>query len=207
MKTRLAICLAFAVISLAVPSVSASAQVLLPPYEITTSVGSMGLKPISPPVRRGARYVLRAIDGRGIEHRVAADAMTGRVLAVRPVDYPTGLVYAVRPYAPGYSVTPRGYEPVPTPPANIPERSARAPSEPPPVIYAPGGNPPAAPRPPVASKPAASPKIAKPKLAAPVKEAAASSQSSAEADTTTGSTPPSTADSSAVEVPPVQAFD
>jgi hypothetical protein len=61
-KTRLAICLAFTAISAAVLPMSASAQALLPPFEITTSVRSMGLVPISPPVRRGARYVLRAID-------------------------------------------------------------------------------------------------------------------------------------------------
>ena len=83
-KTRLAICLAFAAISPAVLPVSASAQALLPPYEITTSVRSMGLEPISPPVRRGDRYVLRAIDGRGAEVTVVADALSGRILLVRP---------------------------------------------------------------------------------------------------------------------------
>src|SRR5688572_7384502 len=97
-KTRLAICLAVAAISAAVLPMSASAQALLPPYEITTSVRSMGLVPISPPVRRGARYVLRAIDGRGAEVTVAADALSGRILSVRLRGYGGGAVYAGRFY-------------------------------------------------------------------------------------------------------------
>src|SRR5918992_116555 len=75
---------------------------MLPPYEITTSVRSMGLTPIAPPVRRGARYVLRAIDRRGAEVTVAADALSGRILFVRPLGYGGGPVYAERVYPRAY---------------------------------------------------------------------------------------------------------
>ena len=162
MKTRLAICLAFAAISTAILPVSASAQAVLPPYEITTSVRSMGLAPISPPVRRGARYVLRAIDRRGVEVTVAADALSGRILFVRPLGYGGGPVYAERVYPRGY---PEEFVPRPRdierqrsyeqqgnyerPPRNPPEPS---------VIYAPrdNANAPQAPAPaPSAAKPPA----------------------------------------------------
>ncbi len=95
----------------------AFAQGILSPYAITSTVQSMGLEPISPPVQRGARYVLRAIDGRGIEVRVAADAWTGRILAVRPMGEGRGSVYANRYAPPSYysdenAPAPRsGYEP------------------------------------------------------------------------------------------------
>ena len=117
-KTRLAIFLALAATSSALAPMPASAahpgrrrrlrrplrrrcrlrrppSRALPPHEITTSMRSMGLKPISPPVRRGDRYIVRAIDRRGIEVRVAADALSGRVLAVRPIEGP---LYADRAY-------------------------------------------------------------------------------------------------------------
>jgi hypothetical protein len=110
-NTRLAICLGLAAALVAALPSPASAQALLPPYEITTSVRSMGLDPISEPVRRGARYVLRAIDGRGAEVKVAADALNGRILSVKPVRY-GGPVYAERSYPPGYypdeTAPPRG---------------------------------------------------------------------------------------------------
>ena len=216
MKTRLAICLTFAVISLAVPSVSASAQTLLPPYEITTSVRSMGLTPISPPVRRGARYVLRAIDSRGAEVTVAADALSGRILLVRPAGYGGGRLYAERFYSPAYPEEflpprrgierPRGYEQRSyeqqgnyerQPPRNPPEPS---------VIYAPrdNANAPQAPaRAPSAAK-AAAPKVAaKPAATSPA--AAESTASQEQSDLTTGATasrPP--AENSALAIPPVQ---
>jgi hypothetical protein len=110
-KTRFAICLALTAASPAIVSAPASAQALLPPFEITTSVRSMGLEPISPPMRRGARYVLRAIDRRGAEVQVAADALSGRILAVRPVGYGPGPVFAARSYPYYPDETPaRGYE-------------------------------------------------------------------------------------------------
>jgi hypothetical protein len=216
-KTRLAICLAFAVISLAVPSVSASAQALLPPYEITTSVRSMGLKPISPPVRRGARYVLRAVDGRGAEVTVAADALSGRILLVRPAGHGGGRVYAERFYSPAYPeefVPPRrgietqrsyeqrqGYEQQ----GNYERQPPRNPPEPS-VIYAPRDNANALQAParaPSTAKPPA-PKVAA-KPAATLPAAAESTASKEQSDVTTGATasqPP--AENPALAIPPVQ---
>jgi hypothetical protein len=111
----LAICLALAAASAALLPLPASAQALLPPYEIATSVRSMGLEPITRPMRRGARYVLHAIDRRGAEVVVAADALNGRILFVRPVGYREapipGPVYADRYYPrvyPEERAAPRG---------------------------------------------------------------------------------------------------
>ncbi|MBI4367614.1 MAG: hypothetical protein HY543_12430 [Deltaproteobacteria bacterium] len=56
----------------------------LPAYEIVTTVRSMGLNPISEPVRRGPNYVLQAYDARGVEMRVVADAHFGDILSVVP---------------------------------------------------------------------------------------------------------------------------
>ncbi len=61
----------------------------LPPYEMLAVVRSMGLRPISQPVREGPTYVLRAVDRRGEERRVVVDARYGEVIeAVRVVRMP-----------------------------------------------------------------------------------------------------------------------
>jgi hypothetical protein len=197
---------------MAVGTAPVSAQALLPPYEITTSVRSMGLEPISRPVRHGARYVLRAIDGRGAEVTVAADALNGRILFVRPVGYGPGPVYAGRPYEGGY---PPDYDPGETvPPRGTYDRLPRNPGEPS-VIYAPRGNyngpvPPA--RVPTAVKPPA-PKVAskatrvsKPSAPPPVSEPTDTAPAELPSGTAgnTSSPPP---DSSALAVPPVQSFE
>ena len=126
----------------------ASAQAMVPPYEISTSLRSMGLVPISPPIRRGTRYVVRAIDGRGAEVRVAADAWTGRILAVRPLRhrFESAPVYAERHYPPSSNYPPSSYYPDETvPPRGSYERQPpHAPGEPS-VIYAPRDNANAAP--------------------------------------------------------------
>jgi hypothetical protein len=57
----------------------------LPPYEIATIVRSLGLDPISRPVRQGAVYVLRALDEYDREMRVVVDARSGRVTSAVPV--------------------------------------------------------------------------------------------------------------------------
>jgi hypothetical protein len=62
----------------------------------------MGLEPIGRPVLRGNRYVLRAIDGRGVEVKIFADAVSGRVLFAEPLGYGREPVYAERSYPPGY---------------------------------------------------------------------------------------------------------
>ena len=62
----------------------------LPPYEMMAIVHSMGLRPISQPMRQGPTYVLRAIDRRGEERRVVVDARYGEVISAVPVVRPTG---------------------------------------------------------------------------------------------------------------------
>lgn len=102
MKARFALCAALVAGLPALLAVPASAQALLSPYDIATNVQAMGLEPISRPVQRGARYVLRAIDGRGVEVKVAADAFSGRLLAVRRVGEGRGPVFADRYAPPSY---------------------------------------------------------------------------------------------------------
>jgi hypothetical protein len=222
-KTRLAICLAVAAISAAVLPMSASAQALLPPYEITTSVRSMGLVPISPPVRRGARYVLRAIDGRGAEVTVAADALSGRILSVRLRGYGGGAVYAGRFYPPvdaeeflpprrgiegqrSYEQR-RSYEQQGTyeQQGNYERQPPRIPTEPS-VIYAPrdNANAPQAPaRAPFAAKPPV-PKVAAKPAAKPA-VAAESTASKEQSDLTTGATASQPqAENPALAITPVQ---
>jgi hypothetical protein len=198
----------------------------LPPYEITTSVRSMGLQPISQPVRRGARYVLRAIDRRGAEVTVAADALSGRILFVRPVGYGEGPAYADRYYprlVPQETVPPRGsYERPPSyeqpgdyqqqgnyerPPDRPP---ARIPGEPS-VIYAPRDSansqnttplPPA--RAPSAAKPPAPKVAAKPPAhAAPAAAPAEAPKTEQPSEVTTGATSsPATSSPPAADKPP-----
>jgi hypothetical protein len=97
-KTKFAICLGLAAAGFAALPLAASAQALLPPYEIATSMQSMGLQPISMPKQRGTRYVLRAIDRQGMKVRVVADGVSGQILRVRPVDSDRDRPYAERSY-------------------------------------------------------------------------------------------------------------
>jgi hypothetical protein len=57
----------------------------LPDYEILNSVRLLGLRPTTQALRRGPYYVLHAIDRRGVEMRVVADAQLGDVVSVAPV--------------------------------------------------------------------------------------------------------------------------
>ena len=101
---------------------------MLPPYEISTIVASMGMRPIDRPIWRNGRYVINAIDRNGREVRVVLDAQDGQVIAVRPRmrNYVYEPRYGAPPLPPEY---PRGaYEPrydqrygaPPQPPAAIP---------------------------------------------------------------------------------------
>ena len=58
---------------------------LLPAYEVSTIVASMGLRPVGRPAWMRGRYVVAAIDGYGREVNVVLDARDGHVLAVRPL--------------------------------------------------------------------------------------------------------------------------
>jgi hypothetical protein len=57
----------------------------LPAYEILTVARSMGFKPLSEPSRRGPYYVFQAVDQRGQEVRVVADARFGDIVSVAPI--------------------------------------------------------------------------------------------------------------------------
>jgi hypothetical protein len=95
-KKRLTIALAAAVLAATAASLAAAgsyqrqrAQVtaadVLPAYEILNSVRSLGFMPTTQALRRGPYYVLHAIDPRGVEVRVVADAQLGDVVSVAPV--------------------------------------------------------------------------------------------------------------------------
>ena len=55
---------------------------VLSPYEILTTVRTIGLTPFTDAVRRGHHYVLYAYDPYGIELRVVADAQFGDILSI-----------------------------------------------------------------------------------------------------------------------------
>ena len=99
MKKRLTIALAAAALAATATSLTAGsyyhrqhAQVTaadaLPPYEILNSVRSLGFRPTTQALRRGPYYVLHAIDPRGAEVRVVADAQLGDVVSVAPLAGP-----------------------------------------------------------------------------------------------------------------------
>ena len=96
MKTRLTIALAAAALAATVTSLMAAglyqrsrAQVTaadtLPAYEILNSVRALGFKPTTQALRRGPYYMMHAIDPRGIEVRLVADAQLGDIVSVAPV--------------------------------------------------------------------------------------------------------------------------
>jgi hypothetical protein len=181
----------------------------VPPYEVLTIVRSMGLEPLTRPVRNGPAYALRAVDPAGLEVRVVVDARRGRVLHVSPL-------------GPHYSVMPAPYG---RPPGRIPMvpdgygPSSRIAAMPPgadgPAVYGPGAGavppphapgaaphpssaqagPPPLPRPrpkvataetPAAAKPEAAPPVAQ--QASPSSEAARETSKDTKAGETTGTT-------------------
>jgi hypothetical protein len=112
------IALGFALTSAAAAEHVARAANVLPSYEILTIVRSTGLNPLGQPTRRGARYLLRALDEGGQEVRVVVDARVGEILSVTPiaiarrgVDAPPLSIYDAGP--PIYEATPQVYEPDP----------------------------------------------------------------------------------------------
>ncbi len=96
MRKRLTIAIAGAALAATVTSLAAAglyqrqrAQVTaadaLPAYEILNGVRSLGFRPTTQALRRGPYYVLHAIDPRGVEVRVVADAQLGDIVSVAPV--------------------------------------------------------------------------------------------------------------------------
>lgn len=52
---------------------------VVPPYRIMRTVRAAGFDPLTPPIREGSVYVLRANDFRGVLMRVVVDARTGAI--------------------------------------------------------------------------------------------------------------------------------
>jgi len=65
--------------------ITQAAPAMLPAHEIATIVRSTGLNPLSPAVRRGESYVLRAVGPDGREMRVVVDARYGEIMSIVPV--------------------------------------------------------------------------------------------------------------------------
>ncbi len=107
---------------------------LMPPYEVTTIITSMGMRPLGRPAWRAGRYIVAAVDRYGREVNVVVDARDGQVIAVRPMDA-------------GYGSQPQyGYDPryAPPPPPGYPRQAPYDPRfGPPPPGAAPGAPPPA----------------------------------------------------------------
>jgi hypothetical protein len=88
------------------PSHQGLAADLMPAYEVSTIVASMGMRPLGRPAWRAGRYIVAAIDRHGREVNVVLDARDGRVIAVRPIAGGFG------PQRSGYDT---GYAPPPPP--------------------------------------------------------------------------------------------
>jgi len=80
---------------------------LLPAYEVTAIIASMGMRPIGRPAWMRGRYVVAAIDRNGREVNVILDARDGQVLAVRPLARDS---FGAPP--PGYATRPAPYDPM-----------------------------------------------------------------------------------------------
>jgi hypothetical protein len=72
------------------------------PFEIIHTVRSAGFTVLSPPLREGTIYVLRATDFRGIPMRVVLDARTGMIRVATPTVPQAYGPYGVMPPAYGY---------------------------------------------------------------------------------------------------------
>jgi hypothetical protein len=96
-KKRLTIALAATALAATVTSLTAAglyrrehvtAADALPAYEILNSVRAFGLRPTTQALRRGPYYVLHAVDARGLEVRVVADAQLGDIVSIVPIAAP-----------------------------------------------------------------------------------------------------------------------
>jgi hypothetical protein len=57
----------------------------LPASEILNNISALGFRPITQALRRGPYYVLHAVDRRGVEVRIMADAQLGDIVSVAPL--------------------------------------------------------------------------------------------------------------------------
>jgi hypothetical protein len=106
---------------------------LMPAYEVSTIVASLGMRPLGRPAWRAGRYIVAAVDRHGREVNVVLDARDGQVIAVRPIaggfgpqrsGYDTGYAPPPPPGYPGQGPAP--YDPragaaSPRPPGAIPD--------------------------------------------------------------------------------------
>ena len=98
MKKRLTITIAVAALAAATSLAAAgyyqrqraqaTAADALPAYEILNNVRALGFRPTTQALRRGPYYVMHAIDPRGMEVRVVADAQLGDIVSVAPIVAP-----------------------------------------------------------------------------------------------------------------------
>jgi len=211
-KTKFALCVTVAALgsvlssaAVAEPARMRVAQMVvvdaLPPYEINTIVRSMGLDPLTHPQRRGPYYVLDAVDPRGFEVRVVADARIGAVISVTPAaparynanpriihvpppatvgalpDDPDDVDEPLPPRQP-QQYDPRQYDPQRYDPRHYdrpPQRDNRRVTAPPPK---PAVKSAAVPPPPIASPEASAPAIAAPTTVAPPRAVVSQPESS-----------------------------
>jgi hypothetical protein len=82
---------------------------LMPAYEVTTIIASMGMRPVGRPAWMRGRYVVAAIDRHGREVNVVLDARDGQVIAVRPLGRNS---FGAPPPPPGYGPQPAPYDPM-----------------------------------------------------------------------------------------------
>jgi hypothetical protein len=108
---------------------------LMPAYEVSTIVASLGMRPLGRPAWRAGRYIVAAIDRYGREVNVVLDARDGQVIAVRPIA--GGFGPQRSGYDTGYAPPPPGY-PGQGPAPYDPRAGA---ASPPPPGVAPGGAP------------------------------------------------------------------
>jgi hypothetical protein len=104
----------------------------LPPHQAIVVVRSIGMQPLSRPLRRGANYVVVASTRSGARMRIVIDAFDGTIVRMRPARMarlhrqPYRPLYRPPPVTP-YAPAPIGAQPVP--PRNIPgPRVANAPA-------------------------------------------------------------------------------
>ena len=114
---------------------------VVPPYRIMRTVRAAGFDPLTPPIREGSVYVLRANDFRGVLMRVVVDARTG---AIRDANR---ILSGPGPYGPPPGRLGMIPAAPPAPPADVPQSSARVPHPdvPPPPFSTNAAAPPPAP--------------------------------------------------------------
>ena len=133
--TRMKLRTSYAILAVLVSIMPAAAEPLrmaqampamLPAHEIAAIVRSAGFTPISPAMRRGEMYVLRAIATDGREMRVVINARRGEIVSSSPVVAAAPVGPRGERLGPGEPIGPPGY--IPPGPPGVYEAG-------PPVVY------------------------------------------------------------------------